>query len=93
MRYTLRLLTAQQFQRATRMICALELIRRSVPNLKNGAPITIGMWVGSATSPNRFEDAMKYVVQASKGNTGALRSLVLENCPWCGTRFTGRPQI
>ena len=88
MRYTLRLLTAQQFQRATRMICALELIRRSVPKLKNGAPITIGMWVGSATSPNRFGDAMKYVAQASNGNTGALRSLVLENCPWCGTPFT-----
>lgn len=88
MRYTLRLLTAQQFQRATRMICALELIRRRVPKLKNGAPITIGMWVGSATSPNRFEDTMKYVVQASNGNMGALRSLVLENCPWCGTLFT-----
>ncbi len=87
MRYTLRLLTAQQFQRATRMICALELIRRRVPKLKNGAPITIGMWVGSATSPNRFEDAMKYVAQASNGNAGALRSLVLENCPWCGTPF------
>jgi len=87
MRYTLRLLTAQQFQRATRMICALELIRRRVPKLKNGAPITIGMWVGSATSPNRFEDALKYVVQASNGNIGALRSLVLENCPWCGTPF------
>jgi len=87
MRYTLRLLTAQQFQRATRMICALELIRRRVPKLKNGAPITIGIWVGSATSPNRFEDAKKYVVQASDGNTGALRSLVLENCPWCGTLF------
>jgi hypothetical protein len=88
MRYTLRLLTAQQFQRATRMICALELIRRSVPKLQNGPPITIGMWVGSATSPNRFEDAMKYVVQASNGDLGALRRLVLENCPWCGTPFT-----
>ena len=90
MRYTLRLLTAQQFQRATRMICALELIRRSVHKLKNGTPITIGMWVGSATSPNRFEDAMKLVLQASNGNTGALRSLVLENCPWCGTIFTAQ---
>lgn len=88
MRYTLRLLTAQQFARATRMICALELIRRRVPKLKNGAPITIGIWVGSATSPNRFEDARKLVAQASTGNIGVLRRLVLECCPWCGTSFS-----
>ena len=88
MRYTLRLLTAQQFARATRMICALELIRRRVPKLKNGAPITIGIWVGSATSPNRFEDAIKLIAQASTGNIGMLRRLVLESCPWCGTSFS-----
>jgi hypothetical protein len=88
MRYTLRLLTAQQYLRATRMICALELIRRDTPKLRDGPSITIGMWVGSATSPNRFEDAMKYVLQARSGNVGVLRSLVLENCPWCGTPFT-----
>jgi hypothetical protein len=90
MRYTLRLLTAQQFQRATRMICALELIRRNEPKLKYGSPITIGMWVGSATSPNRFEDAMKCVGKARKGNSSALRSLVLECCPWCGATFTAK---
>lgn len=88
MRYTLRLLTAQQFARATRMICALELIRRRVPKLKNGAPITIGVWVGSATSPNQFEDARKLIAQASTGNIGVLRRLVLESCPWCGTYFS-----
>ncbi|GHU12581.1 DNA helicase [Betaproteobacteria bacterium] len=88
MRYTLRLLTAQQFVRATRMICALELIRRNVPELKNGEPITIGMWVGEATSPNRFEDAKKLVEKAKEGNSGVPRKLVLENCPWCGTPFS-----
>ena len=31
MRYTLRLLTRQQFERAARMVCALELIRRASP--------------------------------------------------------------
>ena len=87
MRYTLRLLTAQQYLRATRMICALELIRRQTPALKDGEPITVGMWVGGATSPNRFEDAVKYVEQAASGKSAAQRSLVLESCPWCGTSF------
>ncbi len=87
MRYTLRLLTAQQYLRATRMICALELIRRKNPQLNVGEPITIGMWVGAATSPNRFDDAMKFVQQASAGKVAAQRNLVLEACPWCGTSF------
>lgn len=87
MRYTLRLLTAQQYLRATRMICALELIRRRAPKLKDGAPITVGMWVGAATSPNRFQDAQDCVQKAINGNAGVLRSLVLECCPWCGTPF------
>lgn len=87
MRYTLRLLTAQQYLRATRMICALELIRWRIPALNNGTPITIGMWVGSATSPNKFEDAMKYVLQGSNGNLGLLRNLLMECCPWCESPF------
>jgi hypothetical protein len=86
MRYTLRLLTAQQYQRATRMICALELIRRKNPAL-GGEPVSIGMWVGSATSPNLFAEAQKLVQQASEGKAAALRGLVLESCPWCGTPF------
>jgi hypothetical protein len=86
MRYTLRLLTAQQYQRATRMICALELIRRANPALGD-EPISIGMWVGSATSPNLCVEAQKLVLQASEGKTAALRGLVLESCPWCGTPF------
>lgn len=87
MRYTLRLLTAQQFLRATRLICALELIRRVTPKLRNGEPITIGMWVGSATSPNRFDEAMKSLEMANNGNVGELRKLALEVCPWCASPF------
>lgn len=86
MRYTLRLLTAQQYQRATRMICALELIRRGNPALGD-EPISIGMWVGSATSPNLCVEAQKLVQEAVEGKTAALRGLVLESCPWCGTPF------
>ena len=43
MRYTLRLLTRQQFERAARMVCALELIRRRDPARLGKAPIDIGI--------------------------------------------------
>lgn len=86
MRYTLRLLTAQQYLRASRMICALELIRRKLPALGK-EPITVGLWVGSSTSPNTFDKAFESVAKALEGNVTALRSLVLEQCPWCGERF------
>ena len=47
MRYTLRLLTVQQFQRAALLMCACEKIRRS-DQQKWGSdnPIQVGLWVG-----------------------------------------------
>ena len=51
MRYTLRLLTAQQFQRAGALICAMEHLRRRASDLGD-ARFTIGIWVGSAVTPN-----------------------------------------
>lgn len=89
MRYTLRLLTAQQYLRAARMICALELIRSETPSLGK-EPITVGLWVGGATSPNTFEKARDNVAKAQQGNANALRNLVLERCPWCGEGFQAR---
>lgn len=88
MRYTLRLLTRDQFIRATRLICALELIRREREDL-GSAPITIGMWVGDATSPNTFQKAAELVKKAIAANEKP--ELVLDHCPWCGQDFeTGR---
>ena len=46
MRYTLRLLTAQQFQRATTLVCAAELARRDDPATWGAEPFRIGLWVG-----------------------------------------------
>ena len=84
MRYTLCLLTRDQFIRATRLICALELIRRQRDDL-GSEPITIGMWVGEATSPNFFQKAAELVKKAIAANEKP--ELVLHRCPWCGQEF------
>src|SRR5205823_1309098 len=47
MRYTLRLLTLQQFQRATALICACEILRREDKQSAWGeTPFRLGLWVG-----------------------------------------------
>ena len=57
MRYTLRLLTAQQFQRATALICAAELARHHDEATWGTEPFRIGLWVGTDVSPKRFDEA------------------------------------
>ena len=86
MRYTLRLLTQQQFQRACRLICAMELIRRKQPELGK-EPISAGMWVGEATSPNNFDKARQIIGNVGSGNDVSLQKLVLDRCPWCQQIF------
>ena len=93
MRYTLRLLTAQQFQRAAALVCAAEKLRRDAIS-DGGArwgtePFRIGLWVGGAVSPNWYGDAAEQVadVRESGGTkrTGVLQTLA---CPWCGTKLS-----
>lgn len=57
MRYTLRLLTAQQFQRASTMVCAAELARLEEPQVWGDEPFRIGLWVGTNVSPKRVQEA------------------------------------
>jgi len=92
MRYTLRLLTIQQFQRATALLCACESIRRKA--LEQGdarwgrTPFRIGLWVGRRTTPNRTDDAVEAIKQA-RGNQfvggGIGTPYQLTTCPWCGS--------
>lgn len=84
MRYTLRLLTRQQFERAARMVCALELIRRKDPARLGQATFTTGIWVGGAVSPNSFTEAKGITDDLRAGDTGARYKLVVTICPWCG---------
>ena len=87
MRYTLRLLTRQQFERAARMVCAMELMRRRDPARLGDAPIDIGIWVGREISPNRYALARELVEEIREGKPGAQYKLLMERCPWCGTPF------
>ncbi len=93
MRYTLRLLTVQQFQRAAALVCACEAIRRNA--LVDGKPrfgsepFRIGMWVGGRTSPNSTADAAEAIEGANRhgGGGGNGSPLQLTACPWCGCRI------
>ena len=87
MRYTLRLLTRQQFERAARVISALELLRRSDPAQLGEVPIDIGIWVGREISPNSFHQARELVEEIRGGSDETRYKLLLERCPWCGTPF------
>jgi hypothetical protein len=87
MRYTLRLLTLQQFQRATALICACEVIRREDETTWGREPFRIGLWVGMKTTPNRTDDS-EAIVDALRGNrppTSSGSPYQLTACPWCGT--------
>jgi hypothetical protein len=88
MRYTLRLLTIQQFQRAAALICAAEVIRRSDPATWNTKPFRIGLWVGSRVTPNRTSDAADWLKQQRGAKGAPSRALgsphQLTACPWCG---------
>jgi len=82
MRYTLRLLTSQQFLRASKVISALELIRQKRGDLFGLEPFSIGLWVGSASSPNTFNQVKKILEEKH------FSKLVLNSCPWCNSKFT-----
>ncbi|MFS0754465.1 DISARM system helicase DrmA [Noviherbaspirillum sp. 1P10PC] len=92
MRYTLRLLTLQQFQRATALICAMEVLRRQALDKDDKSlgtePFTIGLWVGNKVTPGTTEDshrAIEDVRNPGKYNAGAASPAQLTSCPWCGS--------
>ena len=85
MRYTLRLLTLQQFQRATTLICAMEEIRRSEEDKWGENPFTIGLWVGQKVTPNTTEQSHETILEERSGkNVTRSTPAQLKYCPWCG---------
>ena len=102
MRYTLRLLTLDQLSRASALVCALELERQERQRKGDQSlgdwPFEIGLWVGSAATPNRMGGPGDTGPSADKTAYRRLRAfrsdsrrnpspIPLENCPWCGRKF------
>lgn len=92
MRYTLRLLTLDQLQRAAGLVCALELERKAKGELGDW-PIEIGLWVGGGATPNSFGDsknkhpgtAVAWLAEHRSRNGPA--PVPMKDCPWCGAKF------
>ncbi len=89
MRYTLRLLTLQQFQRAAALICACESIRRSDMNKWGETPFRLGLWVGGKTTPNHLSAAANSLRQKNVGGRPSANGspLQITSCPWCGSEI------
>lgn len=86
MRYTLRLLTAQQFQRAATLFCAMEQLRRRDVVALGDRPFRIGLWVGGSATPNKRDDAVAKL-QKLRRDPDAENPYVLLRCPWCAAKF------
>jgi hypothetical protein len=94
MRYTLRLLTAQQFQRAAALVCAAEVERRRDEQTWGRTPFRIGLWVGGGVSPNWYRQAAEQVADAREAGKGQrVNVLQTLSCPWCGTALKGHQDL
>ena len=103
MRYTLRLLAAQQFTRASTLICACEYIRKDCESKRHRypsymlgkEPITIGLWIGGTHIPNRNEDAKFHLEKLLnvrehyyvQSEKDRHNKFQVLKCPWCGTKL------
>ncbi len=104
MRYTLRLLTAQQFERATKLILSLDFLRRFFkPNEEyffGESKVSIGMWVGASTTPNSYKDAQTIfkktfdeITKLNNKKAGDYRkanTFPITSCSWCGCNLVSQ---
>lgn len=82
MRYTLRALTVQQFQRAAGLVMACEQIRIESGDRRFGTErFSIGLWVGGGATPNKVSEA----VQLTEASSCTHRQLT--TCPCCQSRL------
>ncbi len=83
---TIRLLTLDQLERATALICALEVIRRRPESRLGERRFIVGLWVGQSATAN----TMKVIIEQLGDYRSGLRDTSpcpLEICPWCKTKL------
>ncbi|GEK90281.1 Helicase conserved C-terminal domain-containing protein [Alkalibacterium putridalgicola] len=85
MRYTLRLLTADQFQRSARLMCSLDYLRRHFSRELGEEELSLGMWVGTANTPNNIAAAK---VRYNEILRNEKSKFPIESCPWCGAEMS-----
>ncbi|MDH2430320.1 helicase-related protein [Sphaerisporangium sp. TRM90804] len=86
MRYTLRLLTVQQFERAALLVCCMERLRQAQAGALGRTEISIGMWVGRGSTPNTLDEAKRSLRKLAKGEEVQEENPVqIRACCWCGT--------
>jgi hypothetical protein len=88
-RYTLRLLTTQQFSRAAALICAMELMRREDEAGLGETPFRLGLWIGKEQTPNLYSKAHD-LAEKVRASREPVTPFQLTHCPRCGTSSVPR---
>jgi hypothetical protein len=90
MRYTLRLLATQQFERATKLILAIEQLRRLYPEEIGPSKVNIGLFVGNDSLPNKLggptdrdSDSTLWNEATKWANERESKVPLPHKCPWC----------
>lgn len=86
MRYTLRLLTTQQFTRAASLLVSMDEIRYQRQHQLGKNPFSIGVWLGGDTTPNNRKGALKALRKLTQ-DAGADNPFIVTKCPWCGAQM------
>lgn len=87
MRYTLRLLTAQQFQRTAALTCAMEYLRRRNETKMGKAEFSIALWLGNEVTPGTRKDAVQILKNLKSNQHAAENKFILNRCPWCAAQI------
>ena len=90
MRYTLRLLTADQFRRSAALICALDYIRENkILSIELGEKeISLGLWIGGEASPKTHKEAGLWMSNVKNLDTNGNYRFILNECPWCKSNLS-----